>query len=118
MFSIHHDDNIIIIILLLSYKEQPKKKKKKKTDSSNEVSKKKTKVIKPDATSKAANKVKAAATSTDLSEAILGTGDSKNTMKVRLYNNIMDTFDYSFKTIDLCYIISLMLFSSFFFLHC
>lgn len=65
--------------------ESPKKKKKKKK-SSSKAAKKQTKVIKPDATSKAATKNSTPA-SIDLSEAILGGDKGKNTMKVYLYND-------------------------------
>ncbi len=58
---------------------EPKKKKKKKK-ATDELTKK-AKVIKPDATSKTANK-SSTVVSPDLSEAILGTGSNKNTMKV------------------------------------
>eukprot|EP00551_Chaetoceros_affinis_P005635 CAMPEP_0203675386 /NCGR_PEP_ID=MMETSP0090-20130426/20169_1 /ASSEMBLY_ACC=CAM_ASM_001088 /TAXON_ID=426623 /ORGANISM="Chaetoceros affinis, Strain CCMP159" /LENGTH=926 /DNA_ID=CAMNT_0050541565 /DNA_START=32 /DNA_END=2812 /DNA_ORIENTATION=+ len=69
----------------LAAEEQPQKKKKKKKSSSS-TSKKQKKVIKPDATSKAATKSNAGQTS-DLSEAILGGAESKNTMKVYLYSD-------------------------------
>jgi transitional endoplasmic reticulum ATPase len=65
--------------------EEPTKKKKKSSSTSNKSSKKK-KVIKPDATSKAANKeTSARAPSTDLSQAILNASKSKNAMKVYSY---------------------------------
>lgn len=64
--------------------ESPKKKKKKKS-SSKSVSKKKKKVIKPDATSKAATKNESS-DNVDLSEAILASTQSKNTMKVYQYS--------------------------------
>lgn len=62
--------------------EEPPKKKKKKKKASSSSTKKQSKVIKPDATSKAATKT-ASIASADLSEAILGNSESKNTMKVR-----------------------------------
>ena len=61
--------------------EVPKKKKKK-----SEKKSKKNKVIKPDATSKAATKESSADTNVDLSEAILNASKSKNTMKVYSYS--------------------------------
>jgi len=62
--------------------EEPKKKKKKKSSSSK---KSKKKIIKPDATSKAANQ-ESSNTNTDLSEAILASSKSKNAMKVYSYS--------------------------------
>jgi hypothetical protein len=72
----------IILYIVFNVAEAPKKKKKKKKSSS--ASKKKQKVIKPDATSKAATK-STTAEPTDLSEAILGGDSNKNTMKVGLF---------------------------------
>mmetsp|Transcript_9840 Transcript_9840/g.12462 ORF Transcript_9840/g.12462 Transcript_9840/m.12462 type:complete len:927 (+) Transcript_9840:183-2963(+) len=64
--------------------EPPKKKKKKKSSS---ASKKTKKVIKPDATSKAAVSASGAKENSDLSEAILGSSQGKNTMQVYLYSD-------------------------------
>jgi transitional endoplasmic reticulum ATPase len=60
----------------------PKKKKKKSSDKE----KKTVKTIKPAASSKAANK-NSNEKNSDLSEAILGSSSSKNTMKVYLYSD-------------------------------
>eukprot|EP00559_Dactyliosolen_fragilissimus_P001916 CAMPEP_0184866088 /NCGR_PEP_ID=MMETSP0580-20130426/20747_1 /TAXON_ID=1118495 /ORGANISM="Dactyliosolen fragilissimus" /LENGTH=972 /DNA_ID=CAMNT_0027365565 /DNA_START=324 /DNA_END=3242 /DNA_ORIENTATION=- len=82
--------------------EPPKKKKKKKKtsaemsnkissstipSSSSSSSKKKKKVIKPDETSKAATASSKDSDTTDLSQIILNTGSTKNTMKVYLYSS-------------------------------
>jgi len=81
--------------------EGPTKKKKKKVSSSSSgekkksssssSSKKKKKVIKPAETSKAATAATATTEKTDLSEAILGSVTSKNTMKVYLYADEADS---------------------------
>lgn len=63
--------------------EAPKKKKKKKATST--TSSKKKKIITPDATSKAASK-ETSAPHVDLSQAILASSQSKNSMKVYSYS--------------------------------
>ncbi len=90
-----------MVLTIRSYtaaaEEPPKKKKKKK-----KAAKKQAKIIKPDATSKAATKA-TAREAVDLSEAILGNSDSKNTMKVSemimdLYNFITSLIPFHFFT--------------------
>jgi transitional endoplasmic reticulum ATPase len=71
------------IYFIAAAEEQPKKKKKKKSAAAKKSNKKK--VIKPDATSKAATK-EITSTDSDLSEAILASSQSKNTMKVYSYS--------------------------------
>ena len=87
-------------IVLSAAEEKPKKKKasrkstsaKKKPSSSK--NKKPKKVIKPDESSKAAKK-EAAPKDTDLSEAILGSSQGKNTMKVCRPNHVIQDFSKS-----------------------
>jgi hypothetical protein len=74
---LHLSQYLIVCAPKKATEEPPKKKKKKKSGKS----KKQTKVIKPDATSKAASKSNVPEVS-DLSEAILASTIGKNTMKV------------------------------------